>query len=333
MKQQIAPKPYWMDSASLPSFPKLERDEQVDVVVVGAGITGLTAAYLLTKAGRTVAVLDRNDPVQGDTGYTSAHLTMVTDAWLSELVDRFGRDHAQAVWDAGLAAHRPDRRHRAGREHRVRFCMGARLSSQSARRCAGKAGKKDAQAFRDEAALAGELGFDAAYLDDVPFAGGPGVVFENQARFHPRKYLAGVARAIAAAGGHIYRRSAAEEFSDKPLSVKANGHTITCRDIVLATHNAPDGQYRDGERDALPDEAGPLLHLRRRRARAEGAGARRAVLGLRGSLPLPADRAACGPRSRHLRRRGSQDRPGRRHERVLRTARTDADEARPAGSS
>ena len=73
-------------------------------------------------------------------------------------------------------------------------------------------------------------------VDDVPFAGGPGVGFENQARFHPRKYLAGVARAIAAAGGHIYGHSAAEEFSDKPLSVKANGHTITCRDIVLATH-------------------------------------------------------------------------------------------------
>jgi Rieske Fe-S protein len=62
-------------------------------------------------------------------------------------------------------------------------------------------------------------------------------VFENQARFHPRKYLAGVARGLEAAGGHIYAHSAAEEFSDRPQSVKSNGHTITCRDIVLATHN------------------------------------------------------------------------------------------------
>src|ERR1019366_8517532 len=39
-----------------------------------------------------------------DTGHTTAHLTMVTDLRLAELVDRFGRNHAQAVWDAGLAA-------------------------------------------------------------------------------------------------------------------------------------------------------------------------------------------------------------------------------------
>ncbi len=142
MKQQIAPKPYWTDSAALPAFPKLQRDEDVDVVVVGAGITGLTAAYLLAKAGRTVTVLDRNDPVQGDTGYTSAHLTMVTDAWLSELVDRFGRDHAQAVWDAGLAA--IARIDAIAREEDIAcdFAMGARLSSQPVRRSTGKAWKK-----------------------------------------------------------------------------------------------------------------------------------------------------------------------------------------------
>ena len=232
-QQQIDTKPYWIESAPLPEFPRLERNEQADVVVVGAGMTGLTAAYLLTKAGRTVVVLDRNDAVQGDTGYTSAHLTMVTDAWLSELVERFGRDHAQAVWDAGLAAIL--RIDTIARDENI-ACDFAWVPGYLHGPLAGAPGKTDGQAFRDEAALAEELGFDATHLDDVPFAGVPGVVFENQARFHPRKYLAGVARAIEAAGGHIYRRSAAEEFSDKPLSVKANGHTITCRDIVLATH-------------------------------------------------------------------------------------------------
>jgi glycine/D-amino acid oxidase-like deaminating enzyme/nitrite reductase/ring-hydroxylating ferredoxin subunit len=234
MKQQeIATKPYWMESASLPSFSRLQRDEQVDVVIVGAGITGLTAAYLLTKAGRSVAVLDRNDAVQGDTGHTSAHLTMVTDAWLSDLVDRFGRDHAQAVWDAGLAA--LAQIDTIVRDQNI-ACDFAWVPGYLHRALGDASGKKNAQAFRDEAALAEELGFDAAHVDDVPFAGGPGVVFENQARFHPRKYLAGVARAIEAAGGHVYSRSAADEFSDKPLSVKSNGHTIICRDIVLATH-------------------------------------------------------------------------------------------------
>src|SRR5687767_3480523 len=96
--------PYWIDSTSMPVFKKLSRDERVDVVIVGGGITGLTAAYLLTVAGRSVAVLERARCAQIDTGHTTAHLTMVTDTRLSELVKSFGREHAQAAWDAGLAA-------------------------------------------------------------------------------------------------------------------------------------------------------------------------------------------------------------------------------------
>jgi glycine/D-amino acid oxidase-like deaminating enzyme len=64
----------------------------------------VTAAYLLTKAGQSVALLERG-PLGGvDTCATTAHLTYVTDLRLHELVAHFGRDHAQAVWDAGRAA-------------------------------------------------------------------------------------------------------------------------------------------------------------------------------------------------------------------------------------
>ncbi|MBW8866332.1 MAG: FAD-binding oxidoreductase, partial [Acidobacteria bacterium] len=104
MKLHTGTQPFWIDSAAFPTYPKLERDEAVDVVVVGGGITGLTAAYLLTLEGCSVAVLERERCAQIDTGHTSAHVTMVTDLRLTELVKTFGRDHAQAVWDAGLAA-------------------------------------------------------------------------------------------------------------------------------------------------------------------------------------------------------------------------------------
>src|SRR5947207_299311 len=91
--------PYWADSASMPRFPHLDGDLTVDVLIVGGGLTGLTAAYLLARAGRSVAVLDRARFGSIDSGHTSAHLTAVTDLSLTVLEQRFGRDHAQAVWD------------------------------------------------------------------------------------------------------------------------------------------------------------------------------------------------------------------------------------------
>jgi glycine/D-amino acid oxidase-like deaminating enzyme/nitrite reductase/ring-hydroxylating ferredoxin subunit len=233
MKNEVATGSHWIDSAPLPSFPRLERDEDVDVVIVGGGNTGLTTAYLLAKTGKSVAVLERDRIVEHDTAYTSAHLTMVTDKWLSELIRTFGRDRAQAVWDAGLFA--LDEIDSIVHDAHI-SCDYVWLPGYLHGALGHEATSEDEESFRREAELAAHLGFDVRYVDDVPSIGGPGIVFEDQARIHPRRYLAGVARAIVAAGGHIYERSAAEEFSSQPLSVRANGRTISCRDVVLATY-------------------------------------------------------------------------------------------------
>lgn len=225
--------PYWSDSASMPVFPKLGNDLRVDVLVVGGGLTGLTTAYLLADAGKTVAVVERERCAQIDTGHTTSHLTMVTDERLTDLADRFGRDHAQAVWDAGLAA--ISQIDDIQRDHRIDCAFEWVDGYLHAQR--GNVTGKDVAELKKNADLAAEFGFDATFVDDVPLMSVPGIRFDNQARFHPRKYLAGLVGVLQEIGVQIYEHSTAREFSTNPLSVTVNGHTITCGDIVIATHN------------------------------------------------------------------------------------------------
>src|SRR5437868_14349507 len=82
--------PFWIDSAPIPTFPKLQSNINVGVLVVGAGITGITTAYLLKKTGSTVAMIERERVALIDTGHTTAHLTYVTDVQLHELARNFG---------------------------------------------------------------------------------------------------------------------------------------------------------------------------------------------------------------------------------------------------
>jgi glycine/D-amino acid oxidase-like deaminating enzyme/nitrite reductase/ring-hydroxylating ferredoxin subunit len=225
--------PYWSTTTTFPQFARLSDDADADVAVVGGGITGLTVAYLLAKGGKRVIVLERGRCAATDTGHTSAHLTMVTDVRLSGLVKGLGRTHAQAVWDAGLAAIATI--DDIVREHDIdagfEWVDGYLHAPQ------GDDTSDEPERLKADATLAAELGFDAEYVESVPLVNRPGVRFADQARIHPRQYLAGVAKAFVALGGRIHEHSEADEFRDGPRRVKANGHTVACEDIVIATHN------------------------------------------------------------------------------------------------
>jgi glycine/D-amino acid oxidase-like deaminating enzyme len=225
--------PYWATSATFPQFASIAEDLVADVVVLGAGITGLSAAYLLAKAGKQVIVLERGRCAMTDTGHTSAHLTMVTDARMTELVKRFGRNHAQAVWDAGLAAIAAI--DEVVREHAID--AGFEWVDGYLHAPTNDEASREVDRLQEDATLARDLGFDAEYVEAVPLFNLPGIRFAGQARIHPRSYLAGVAKAFVSLGGRIYEHSAADEFCDDPRAVKVSGHTVRCEDVVIATHN------------------------------------------------------------------------------------------------
>jgi glycine/D-amino acid oxidase-like deaminating enzyme len=151
---------------------------------------------------------------------------------LTELEQTFGREHARAVWDAGRAALWQI----AGTVETLGIDCGFTWANGYLHAPVDGPGGADDAALRQEAALAADLGFDARFLDRVPVVGRPGVEFEGQALFHPRKYLAGLLASIPGGGSHVFENTDANEVSGDPLTVEANGHRIRCGYVVLATH-------------------------------------------------------------------------------------------------
>src|SRR2546425_919770 len=94
----------WKLETERPAFPSLVGTLEVDVVVIGGGITGVTAAYELTKAGKKVALLEQEEIASGASGWTTAFVTQVTDASLAELRRTFGPERAALVWKNGAQA-------------------------------------------------------------------------------------------------------------------------------------------------------------------------------------------------------------------------------------
>ena len=230
--------PYWLDPKPDDRFGPLTRSITVDALVVGAGIAGVTTAYLLRRAGLSVALLDRGRIGRVDTGHTTAHLTAVTDLRLHELVENFGRDHARAVWDAGAAA--IDQIEEIAAREKIE-CEFTRVPGYLHAPVA-EGGEVDREKFREDARLANEFGFEAAFLESVPQMERPGVRFSDQAKFHPLKYVSGLARLIPGANSDVYSESAAEEFDEKKRRARVNGHWVNYGLVILATHNPLTGE-------------------------------------------------------------------------------------------
>jgi glycine/D-amino acid oxidase-like deaminating enzyme/nitrite reductase/ring-hydroxylating ferredoxin subunit len=225
--------PVWIDDTPIRKFPKVSKSLSVEVLVVGAGVTGITAAYLLKKAGSTVALIDRERVASIDTGHTTAHLTYVTDVQLQELAHNFGNDHAQAAWDAGAAA--IDEIEKIVEEEGS-DCEFTRVPAYLHVRVDGSS-KKEVSSLKKEADVAAKLGFDAAYLNSAPYFDLPAVHFANQAKFHPRKYLRSLVEKISDSGSHVFEKSAAGQFDAKKRRVKVNRNWVSFDRVVMATNN------------------------------------------------------------------------------------------------
>jgi len=86
------------------SFPTLQKDVSADVTIVGGGLGGLQTAYLMSKLGKSVVLVEARDVMSGESGRTTAHLFPAVDDRYFELIKTHGLETAQVVADSQRAA-------------------------------------------------------------------------------------------------------------------------------------------------------------------------------------------------------------------------------------
>src|SRR5258706_377513 len=97
---------FWLDTVELPRRRALPegRPIAVDVCVIGAGIAGLTTAYLLAAEGYSVIVLDERNIGAGETGRTSAHLASAIDDRFTEIERMHGKEGSRLAYESHAKA-------------------------------------------------------------------------------------------------------------------------------------------------------------------------------------------------------------------------------------
>ena len=223
---------YW-NTAERSQFGSLTENVTADVCVIGAGIAGLTTAYLLMQSGLTVVVLDRGEIASGETGRTTAHITAALDDRYVEL-SRLHSEHG-----ARIAA----QSHSAAIEKIETIVNELNIDCEFKRMNGFLFGAKpdDKELLAEELLAAQRAGLIDVRLVEcapLPFDTGPCLCFPQQAQFHPLKYVNGVADAIAAGGGRIFTHTpvtAVQGGRDAKITV-ANGCTVQAAHIVVATN-------------------------------------------------------------------------------------------------
>jgi glycine/D-amino acid oxidase-like deaminating enzyme len=206
------PASFWIESMPGDGFAPLADGITVDVAVVGAGISGITAATLLKQAGKTVAVLESKEIVRGTTGYTTAKVTAGHRLVYQDLRKIFGEEGVRLYADSQRAA--------LARVADLVAERGLECDFRRAPHYVYAESDDDLVKIESEVDAEQELGLAASYVDDIPlpFQVAGALRLDEQAQFHPRKYLLPLAQAIPGDGSHLFERTRVLDVDEGSLA-------------------------------------------------------------------------------------------------------------------
>lgn len=224
----------WIDKEPAPSFPELTEDKEVDVAIIGGGVTGVTTAQLLSERGFKVAILEAGRIAQSNTGRSTGNLYVMIDTLLSDLLKKYSYDDLRRVFDSrfkakNLIEENIEKFNIECDYHEVdwiRFSMTADMDNL----------------IYDEFEIFKEIGFAPKILrstdDRISCLGGRvGVKISGQAQFNPYLYVTQLAQKISS-DCLIFENSSVNDFhrENNQWIIKTNQGRVYCKYLIEGTH-------------------------------------------------------------------------------------------------
>lgn len=227
---------YWIASTGTTNYPVLNEDLNMDIAIIGGGMVGITAGFLLKQEGYKVAVIDAGKIIHGTSGHTTAKITSQHGLIYDKIYNQMSPEKAKQYAEAN--------------EYAIDFI--ANLVKDKNIECDFL--RKPAYIYTEseeyinkiqkEVEIASSLGITATYEENIPlpFKIKSAMKFENQAQFHPRKYLLALSKELPNNGSYIFENTRvvdidkSEEANERIVIKTENGRKIYAAKVIIASH-------------------------------------------------------------------------------------------------
>jgi glycine/D-amino acid oxidase-like deaminating enzyme/nitrite reductase/ring-hydroxylating ferredoxin subunit len=223
---------FWKKTSdNFKNFPVLSEDIETEIAVIGGGITGLTAALQLIRAGKKVTIVEAQSIAGGTTGYSTGNLYIPVQAYFQTLKNKFDETTVQKVAHSRKAA--------------IDFVEDTikqlKINCQFQRRPWYLYTNQEINISKieSEAEVLQEAGIAIDVNSDLPLPEPykKAVKLEDQARFNPYQYVKSLAEKLSEMGCSIYENSKIIETKDgEKCELKTQKGKITAHKVLIATH-------------------------------------------------------------------------------------------------
>ena len=224
---------YWISSTEkLGNFSQIDSNYKADICIIGAGIFGLSTAYYLSKLGFKVIVVDKNNIGEKASGNTTAKITFQHNLIYNYLINSFGYDLALKYLQSNKKA--------IENIKQIIDTENIDCDFEYQDNFVYTINQNELGKIHNEVKALNSLNEKAEFVTkcNLPFKIAGAIKVQNQAQFHPRKYMLGLANCITSNGGLIFTSSLAknvEKTIDGYITF-VNNYTINSKYVVLASH-------------------------------------------------------------------------------------------------